>query len=88
MLFSSASTRRSSAGLRLPEQEDRMYGKGPINRPRKGDTCSDGEKALRYNRRGPVMGRGQVARHRVLVPGSQVRILPPQPRSVWYATAG
>ena len=26
-----------------------------------------------------AMGRGQVARHRVLVPGSQVRILPPQP---------
>ena len=25
-----------------------------------------------------AMGRGQVARHRVLVPGSQVRILPPQ----------
>jgi hypothetical protein len=47
------------------------------------DSCSDGEKALRYNRRGPVLGRGQVARHRVLVPGSQVRILPPQPRSVW-----
>jgi hypothetical protein len=52
------------------------------------DSCSDGEMALRYNRRGPVLGRGQVARHRVLVPGSQVRILPPQPRSVWYATAG
>jgi hypothetical protein len=51
-------------------------------------SCSDGEKALRYNRREPVLGRGQVARHRVLVPGSQVRILPPQPRSVWYATAG
>jgi hypothetical protein len=43
----------------------------------------DGEKALRYNHRGPVLGRGQVARHRVLVPGSQVRILPPQPRGVW-----
>jgi hypothetical protein len=26
-----------------------------------------------------ALGRGQVARHRVLVPGSQVRILPPQP---------
>ena len=26
-----------------------------------------------------ILGRGQVARHRVLVPGSQVRILPPQP---------
>jgi hypothetical protein len=52
------------------------------------DPCSDGEKALRYNLRGLVLGRGQVARHRVLVPGSQVRILPPQPRSVWYATAG
>jgi hypothetical protein len=51
-------------------------------------SCSDGEKALRYNLRGPVLGRSQVARHRVLVPGSQVRILPPQPRSVWYATAG
>lgn len=25
------------------------------------------------------MGRSQAARHRVLVPGSQVRILPPQP---------
>ena len=25
-----------------------------------------------------ILGRGQVARHRVLVPGSQVRILPPQ----------
>jgi hypothetical protein len=45
------------------------------------DSCSDGENALRYNRRGPVLGRSQVARHRVLVPGSQVRILPPQPRS-------
>jgi hypothetical protein len=48
----------------------------------------DGEMALRYNLRGPVLGRGQVARHRVLVPGSQVRILPPQPRSVWHAAAG
>ena len=45
------------------------------------DPGSDTEKALRYNRGGPVLGRGQVARHRVLVPGSQVRILPPQPRS-------
>ena len=53
-----------------------------------GSGRSDGEKVLRYNRRGPVLGRGQVARHRVLVPGSQVRILPPQPRSVWYATVG
>jgi hypothetical protein len=26
-----------------------------------------------------ILGRSQVARHRVLVPGSQVRILPPQP---------
>jgi 4-diphosphocytidyl-2-C-methyl-D-erythritol kinase len=41
----------------------------------------DGENVLRYNLRGPVLGRSQVARHRVLVPGSQVRILPPQPRS-------
>ena len=41
----------------------------------------DGEKALRYNLHEPVLGRGQVARHRVLVPGSQVRILPPQPRT-------
>jgi hypothetical protein len=39
----------------------------------------DGEMALRYNLFEPVLGRGQVARHRVLVPGSQVRILPPQP---------
>jgi hypothetical protein len=46
------------------------------------DPCSDGEKALRYNRREPILGRSQVARHRVLVPGSQVRILPPQPRIV------
>ena len=45
------------------------------------DPYPDGEKALRYNLREPVLGRGQVARHRVLVPGSQVRILPPQPRA-------
>jgi hypothetical protein len=72
----------------LPEQEDRTPGSDSIDRRCKGDTDSDGEKALRYNRRGPLLGRGQVARHRVLVPGSQVRILPPQQLSVWYATAG
>jgi hypothetical protein len=70
----------------LSEQGDWTYGSGPINRRCRPDMGSDGEKALRYNRRGPVMGRGQVARHRVLVPGSQVRILPPQLGSVWYAT--
>ena len=54
-------------------------------------SLADGYKPLRYNRGVAggiagtksegvrVLGRGQVARHRVLVPGSQVRILPPQP---------
>jgi hypothetical protein len=89
MLLSSGSTSRSPAGWRLSEQDMNMgIGSGPNAWYFEIDSYSDGEKALRYNRRGPVLGRGQVARHRVLVPGSQVRILPPQPRSVWYATAG
>ena len=89
MLLSSGSTSRSTAGWRLSEQDMNIgVGSGPNAWHFEIYSYSDGEKALRYNRRGPVLGRGQVARHRVLVPGSQVRILPPQPRSVWYATAG
>ena len=46
-----------------------------------GAPSADSRQSLRYNRGGAetILGRGQVARHRVLVPGSQVRILPPQP---------
>jgi hypothetical protein len=86
-----ASTSQSLAGWRLLEQDVELIAPSrsdPNAWHFENDSCSDGEKALRYNLRGPVLGRGQVARHRVLVPGSQVRILPPQPRSVWYASAG
>ncbi len=91
MLLSSASTSRSPAAWGLSEQDTNTgarSGPGPNAWHFEINACSDDEKALRYNLRGPVLGRGQVARHRVLVPGSQVRILPPQPRSVWYATVG
>jgi hypothetical protein len=91
MHLSSASTSRSPAGLRLPEldvDEGFRSGFSPSGWYFEIGPLPDGEKALRYNPRGPVLGRGQVARHRVLVPGSQVRILPPQPKTVWYATAG
>ena len=42
-------------------------------------TAHGGSGIIAASRRGLVLGRGQGARHRVLVPGSQVRILPPQP---------
>ena len=54
------------------------------------DAWPDGFQLLRYNRgcygryreaETSVLGRSQAARRRVLVPGSQVRILPPQPES-------
>jgi hypothetical protein len=44
-------------------------------------TTHRGFGILAASRAGRSLGRGQEARHRVLVPGSQVRILPPQPRA-------
>ncbi len=44
-------------------------------------TTHRGFGILAASRAGRSLGRGQEARHRVLVPGSQVRVLPPQPRA-------
>ncbi len=51
------------------------------NRPSRVLTAHRGFGILAASRAGRSLGRGQEARHRVLVPGSQVRILPPQPRA-------